>query len=288
MYLTTVWRRWSLACRDTGERGKWTYDHLQSPEIDSRIEYVIRYGIGLLIVLNVVAVMASTVDAVAVEYGDALYTFELISVIIFSLEYLLRLWAVVEDPRYQHPIFGRLRYSITFFALVDLLAILPFYLPMFVRVDLRTLRVLRLLRLARLVKLGRYSTALGTFTSVLRNKREQLLVSMAILLLLVIVSSTAIYYLEHDHQPEAFSSIPAALWWGIVTLTTIGYGDIYPITVGGKIFAAIISVISIGMVAFPSGIIVAGFEEAVDRRKEEEQSTPGLCPHCGEPIESGA
>ncbi len=258
---------------------QWTYDHLQSPEIDSSAEYVIRYGIAVLIVLNVIAVMISTVPSVAAAHGEKLHTFEVISVIIFTLEYLFRLWAIVEDPRYSHPFLGRVRYGLTFFGLIDLLAILPFYLPFFIKLDLRTLRILRLLRLARLVKLGRYSTALSSFVAVLRNKKEQLIVSMVILLLLLVVSSTAIYYLEHDQQPEAFSSIPASLWWGIVTLTTIGYGDVYPITVGGKVCAALISIISIGMVAFPSGIIVAGFEEVMEKEKED-----SVCPHCGETL----
>lgn len=241
---------------------------------------VIRYGIAVLIALNVVAVMLVTVESVRTEYGDLLFGFEVFSVIIFTLEYLLRLWAVVEEPAYRHPIRGRLRFAFSFFGLIDLLAILPFYLPMIIRVDLRTLRILRLLRLIRLIKLGRYSTALITFMSVLKNKKEQLIVSVAILLLLLVVSSTAIYYLENEQQPEVFSSIPASLWWGIVTLTTIGYGDVYPITVGGKICAALISIVSIGMVAFPSGIIVAGFEETVEKRDEKEARE--ACPHCGE------
>ena len=260
---------------------QWTYDHLQSPEIDSPVEYVIRYGIAALIVLNVIAVMISTVPSIATGYGGALYTFEVISVVIFTLEYLFRIWAIVEDPRYSRPILGRLRYMVTFFGLVDLLSILPFYLPFFVNLDLRTLRILRLLRLARLVKLGRYSTALSSFLMVLRNKKEQLIVSVIILLLLLVVSSTAIYYLEHDQQPEAFSSIPASLWWGIVTLTTIGYGDVYPITIGGKICAALISIISIGMVAFPSGIIVAGFEEVMEGKKGV---VDGVCSCCGREV----
>lgn len=259
---------------------RWTYEHLQSPEIDSSAELVIRYFIAALIVLNVAAVMVMTVESVRATWGEYFIAFEIFSVMVFTLEYLLRLWAIVEEPRYRHPVRGRIRYAFSFFALVDLVAILPFWLPMIVRVDLRTLRILRLLRLVRLVKLGRYSTALTTFMSVLRNKREQLIVSVVILLLLLVVASTAIYYLEHEAQPEAFSSIPASLWWGIVTLTTIGYGDVYPVTVGGKVCAAVISIISIGMVAFPSGIIVAGFEEAVDRKDGAEE----ICPHCGEKI----
>ncbi len=262
---------------------RWTWAHLQSPEIDSTAEMIIRYGIAVLIILNVVAVMLVTVESIRAEYGELLAGFEVFSVIVFTLEYVLRLWAIVEEPAYRHPVTGRLRYAVSFFGLIDLLAILPFYLPMFVRVDLRTLRILRLLRLIRLVKLGRYSTALMAFMSVLKNKKEQLIVSVVILLLLLVVSSTVIYYLENEQQPEAFSSIPASLWWGIVTLTTIGYGDVYPVTVGGKICAAIISIISIGMVAFPSGIIVAGFEEAVQKKENRESDdVQQTCPHCGE------
>ena len=134
---------------------RWVYDLVQSPEIDTRLEQWVRYGITALIVLNVIAVMVETIKEAYNQYHEAFYWIEVVSVAIFTVEYLLRLWSVVEDPRYSRPVLGRLRYAFSFFALVDLAAVLPFFLPMFFRIDLRTIRVLRLFRLFRLMKLGR-------------------------------------------------------------------------------------------------------------------------------------
>lgn len=261
----------------------WTYAHIQSPEIDSTLEKYIRIFITVLIIINVLAVMAETMPALRADYAPHFFWLEAISVAIFTTEYLLRLWVIVEDPNYQRPIVGRLRYMISFFALVDLLAIVPFFIPMFTHVDLRTLRIMRLLRLTRLLKLGRYSRAVRIFGNIMRNQREQLFMSMLVMLFLLIASSTMMYYLEVDSQPENFSSIPASLWWGIVTLTTIGYGDVYPITVGGKICAAVISLLSIGMVALPSGIIVSGFVDEMEKEREARENVEKrvCCPNCG-------
>ncbi len=190
-----------------------------------------------------------------------------------------------QDERYRHPVWGRLRYVFTFYAMVDLVAVLPFYLPLVTKVDLRVIRALRLLRLARLLKLGRYSKSAQRFATVFRKQREQLILSLMVLLLLLVLSSTLVFFFEQEAQPEVFSSIPASLWWGIVTLTTIGYGDVYPITIGGKLCAAVISVLSVGLVALPSGIIVAGFVEEIEVRDENEKPDAGqYCPHCGKKL----
>lgn len=262
---------------------KWTYDLIQSPEIDTRLEQHVRMFITVLILLNVAAVMAETVKEVRANYADAFFAFECFSVAVFSIEYMMRVWSIVEDPMYSRPIIGRLRYIFSFFALIDLAAILPFFLPMFVRIDLRTVRLLRLLRLTRVLKLGRYSRAVRILLAILRNQREQLVMSMLVLSFLLVISSTLIYYLEYDSQPEVFSSIPASLWWGVVTLTTIGYGDVYPVTIAGKICAAISAILSIGMVALPSGIIVSGFVEEMEKERALEAREPHhvQCPNCG-------
>ncbi|MCB0713170.1 MAG: ion transporter [Ignavibacteriae bacterium] len=275
---------------------KWVYDLVQSPEIDSRLESWVRHGITILIVLNVIAVMIETMKEAYNEYHVIFHWIEIFSVAAFTVEYLLRLWAVVEDPRFSRPIRGRLRYAVSFFALVDLFAILPFYLPMLFKIDLRTIRVLRLFRLFRLMKLGRYSRAAQVIVEVFRNRREELTMSIGTIILLLIISSTVIFYLEHEAQPDSFPNIPASLWWGVVTLTTVGYGDVYPITVGGKVFAAFISILSIGLVALPSGIIVSGFVREDEEEEEKEmaaamrerlhgkveQEVGGgvICPHC--------
>ena len=280
------------------------YDLVQSNEHISRAALWVHHAISALIILNIITVMIETMKDAYDQYQTVLHWIDIVSVAIFTVEYLVRLWVVVEDPRYSRPIRGRLRYAFSFFAMIDLLAILPFYLPMFFKFDLRTLRVLRLFRLIRLLKLGRYSRAATAIVGVFRERREELLMSVGTILLLLVLSSSVIYYLEHEAQPESFPNIPASLWWGVVTLTTVGYGDVYPITMGGKIFAAFISILSIGLVALPSGIIVSGFiredeekiEEELEEQKEEikqllsedrkQESEHGIvCPHCGTHID---
>jgi voltage-gated potassium channel len=171
-------------------------------------------------------------------------------------------------------------------SIIDLLAILPAYLPL-IGVDLRFIRVLRLMRLARALKLGRYSDAIGVLSNVLRRRRDELAVMVMVLAILLVLSSGLIYYAEHDAQPEAFSSIPASLWWSVITLTTIGYGDLYPVTVVGKLIGGVIAVAGIGIVALPTAIIASAFAEELRQRKRNDTSIPaksGYCPHCGESL----
>jgi voltage-gated potassium channel len=175
-------------------------------------------------------------------------------------------------------------------ALVDLLAVLPFYLPL-IHADMRFLRGLRLLRLVRVFKLGRYSNGLAIYVRIVREKSHELVTSLVLLLLLLLMASSLMYFFEHTAQPTAFSSIPAAMWWGIITLTTIGYGDIYPVTVAGKIFGAIIAVTGVGFVALPSAILVGGMMEQMELRRRDRsaasvkhpagESDVRPCPHCG-------
>ena len=244
-------------------------------------------SIVTLIVLNVAMVVVETVRDLSVRYGGFFDAFELFSVLVFTVEYLLRLWSCTADPRFRQPFWGRIRFALTPMALVDLLAIAPFYLPMVTGVDLRVIRSVRLVRLFRLFKMGRYVVSLRILGAVLREKKEELnIVVFALIIVLVIVSSL-MYFVEHEAQPEAFSSIPAAMWWGMVTLTTVGYGDVYPITPLGKFFGILIAALGIGMFALPAGILSSGFVEAIQSRREGK----GICPHCGrdihDPPESG-
>jgi voltage-gated potassium channel len=202
--------------------------------------------------------------------------FEVLSVIVFTVEYLLRLWVAPLAPRFQGAVWGRVRYALTPLALVDLWAVLPFYLPMLIPLDLRFIRALRVLRLIRVMKIGRYSESIQTLGAVLREQKEQLLAALLILLVLIVISSSLIYFVERDAQPEAFSSIPAAMWWSVATLTTVGYGDIYPVTPVGKVLASVIAVLGIGLFALPAGILGSGFVE-----KYREKRQPLTCPHCG-------
>jgi len=231
-----------------------------------------------LIGLNVVALILGSVRSIDTLWPGLFTVFEYFSVIVFTIEYVARIWSCVEKPMYSKPVSGRLRFFITPLALIDLLAILPFYLP-FTGIDLRFLRILRMMRIFRLAKLGRYSQSLQILHRIVTAKKEQLLCTLFILLLLVIVAASMLYYAENDVQPEVFSSIPSAMWWAVSTLTTVGYGDVYPVTGLGKLMASVIAVLGIGMFALPTGIVGAGFVEETDRNRK---ST--TCPHCGREI----
>jgi voltage-gated potassium channel len=234
----------------------------------------------VVIVLSIVAVIVETVPSIAAAYAGALGAFEIVSVAIFSVEYLLRLWVCTNDPRYAHPVLGRLRYAVSFMALIDLLAVAPFFLAFVLPYDTRVLRALRLIRLARVLKLGHYSEAIGTIGRVFYNRRGELAVAGFAVLVLLILASSLMYYVESSAQPEAFPSIPAAMWWGVATLTTIGYGDVYPVTGLGRLLGSIIGILGIGLFGLPAGILAGGLAHEIAKK----HAAPAVCPHCGEPI----
>ena len=154
------------------------------------------------------------------------------------------------------------------YGLIDLISILPFFLNQLVKVDGRFLRILRLFRLTRIFKLGRGSSSLKLFIKALNGVKNELKFTLFLSLLAILFSASAIYYLEHESQPEKFSSITESIWWATVSLATVGYGDVYPVTAGGKIFASIISLIGIGIVAIPTGIISASFVEEIHNQRK--------------------
>jgi len=233
-----------------------------------------------LIMLNVVAVVLETVHSIYVTYSHIFYAFDVFSVAVFTVEYILRVWSCTKDYRFRDPVRGRLRFMMTPMALIDLMAVLPFYVP-FIFPDLRFIRAMRLFRLFRILKLARYSESLQTFIDVLKLKREELILMFFAIIILLIVSSSLVYDAEHEAQPEAFASIPAAMWWGIVTLATVGYGDVYPITFWGKLIGSIVVILGIGLFALPTGVLAAGFAEVLARKKEKEKMEKMRCPHCG-------
>ena len=242
-----------------------THQILEGTREGDLVNRVFEIFMIVLIAGNVLAVILETVPSLGAAYGGLFFVFEVFSVAVFSIEYVLRVWAVIEDRRRTRmtPVGGRLRYMVTPMAIIDLLAFLPFYLSAFFAVDLRFLRVLRLLRI---LKLTRYSPALETFARVLRNERKPLVAALLMLGVVLILVSSLMFVFEQSAQPEAFGSIPAALWWGIVTLTTVGYGDVAPVTVGGKIFGALVTVMGVGIVAVPAGILASGFNQEIRKR----------------------
>jgi voltage-gated potassium channel len=233
-----------------------------------------------LIMLNVAAVVLETVDWLYTSYAPIFNAFDLFSVAVFTVEYILRVWSCTIDPRFNDPVRGRLRFLVTPLALVDLMAVLPFYLPLLFP-DMRFMRAMRLFRLFRVLKLARYSESLQTFIDVLRLKKEELMVMFFAIMILLIISSSLVYDAEHEAQPEAFASIPAAMWWGIVTLATVGYGDVYPVTPWGRLIGSVVVILGIGLFALPTGVLASGFAEVLARRKEKEKIQKMRCPHCG-------
>ena len=232
-------------------------------------------AITVLILLNIVAVCMESVSSLRDRFATAFLVFEALSVAIFSLEYIIRLWSCTVDNRYSHPLWGRLKHATTLLLLVDIIAIVPSYL-WFLNLDLRVVRVLRMIRVIRVGKLARYSRALQTLGRVVSRTKDELLVSVSVLLILVFVGSCLMYFAEGTVQPGAFPSIPATMWWTVITLTTVGYGDVYPITTMGKAIAGLLALLGVGLVAMPTGILASGFVEEVQCSSGETRR----CKHC--------
>ncbi|GAB2559482.1 ion transporter [Spirosoma areae] len=234
----------------------------------------------IIITLNAIAIVLHTVPDYNKQFAQLFLDFELFSVIFFSIEYVLRVWVCVENDKYQHPVWGRVRYIISTNALIDLLAIFPFYFSLFAT-DLGVVRILRLFRIFRLFRISRYSQAFRMIQHVVAEKKEELILSTTLVIFMLIIISSVMYYVEHPAQPGKFSSIPATMWWGVTAMTTVGYGDIHPITPLGKFLGGISAIMGIGLFALPTGILVSGFNEHIRSRKEPTQR---LCPHCGKEI----
>lgn len=261
---------------------KYVYDVLDKSEKNGLVEKIIDIFIIALIILNVIAVICepSTQDPLTLML---LRRFEIISVIIFTCEYLLRIWVADLSNKTKNKWLVRLLFIVSPMALIDLLAILPFYIPLLISVDLRILRMLRIFRLLRIFKANRYTSALTNVFRVIKGKAEQLVSSLFVVLVLMTIASVMMFNIENASQPDKFVSVFDAMWWSVATLTTVGYGDIYPITTVGKLLAAIIAILGIGIVAIPTGIIASGFIELVNHKNSAKVT---ICPHCGKEIAS--
>lgn len=260
--------------------------------MQKRIHYLLHQNtyflqfIYFLIVINIVSLILASYEETYLAYQSIFDYIESFSIVIFTIEYLLRIWTANLHREYKGNTAWkkRLYFMTSWLGIIDLLAILPFYLPLFFVFDLRVLRILRLLRLLRVFKLIRYSKALRIISSVLKETRAELGITIFVTFILLILSSTLMYYIEHDAQPEQFASIAHSFWWAVATLTTVGYGDVYPVTMLGKILSAIIALIGIGFVALPTGIISSAFVEKVQEQRQEAQKEKKVCtcPHCGQ------
>ncbi|OPX67303.1 MAG: Voltage-gated potassium channel [Methanoregulaceae archaeon PtaB.Bin056] len=240
--------------------------------------------ITLVILVSIAVMVLSSVKTLDARYGMAFDIIFFFTTIVFSVEYPLRLWSCTADPRYGSPVRGRLAWMVTPFALIDLIVVLPFYLEIFMGIDLTGLVVLRVFRIFKLI---RYSDSINMIVRVVKAQRDMLITAYLVLFIALISASTLMFQIEQPGQPEVFTSIPATMWWGIVTLTTVGYGDMVPLTNAGKVLGGCITLLGIGIFALPAGILASGFTQELERRtrakmneRQEHRGERYLCPHC--------
>lgn len=245
---------------------RFVYDYLHDSKNESRLSLAINMALIVLILSNVFAVILETVNSIYFPYQYWFNLFENISIGIFTIEYLLRFWCVVEEKPEQSAWKTRWQWITSGSAIIDLLAILPAYINFFVQLDLRTLRTLRLLRL---LKLTRYFTSLQILLRVLEREKGSFQAVLFILSILIVMAAAGVYIVENQAQPQVYSSIPASMWWAVVTLTTVGYGDVTPITPLGKFLGAIITILGLGLAALPAGILATGIANELEARKHE-------------------
>ncbi len=221
------------------------------------------YIIQALIFLSLILLAVETLPDLTAKQKDVLDFIELVIVLVFSLEYLLRLYAASK----------KFKFIFSFLGIVDLLAILPFYLVGF---DLKAIRFVRLFRIVRLLKLTRYSTALERIYRALVLAKEELLLFLSSLFLLLYLASIGIYYFENKVQPEVFSSVFESFWWATITLTTVGYGDVVPITLGGRCFTMLFLIVGLGVIAAPTGLLASAMNTARAEEKEKQEQSKQL------------
>lgn len=260
------------------------FDVISKAEDGDAASRIFDISIITLIALSVVSIILQSFEDIAAKYAQVFRVFEIVTVIVFTVEYLLRIWtADLLYPESKHP---RLKYVFSLMAIIDLLAVLPFYLPFF-SADMRFLRMVRLFRLFRLLrifKLGRYFDALSVIARVIKESASKLIISIVLCLFIMLFSAIVMYTAENPVQPDKFPNVIVSLWWAVCTLTTVGYGDIYPVTVVGRMFAAVISLVGIGIIAIPTGIIAAGFTNVINAQDEEKEHKK-YCPYCGHKLD---
>ncbi len=255
-----------------------TYRLVEKGSHGNKVNLIFDYAIMSLIFISIISIILESIKEIGADFKLFLEWFDNCSVAIFSIEYLMRLY--VSDL--THPSTNKFKSVLKFIfsinGLIDLFAVLPFYIPMIIKIDLRFLRTLRLIRFLRILKINRYTKSLNLIWSVLKDKKSELAITGFVTLLLLIFASFVMYNVEGDKQPDAFPNILAAFWWAVATLTTVGYGDVYPITGLGKFLSGLIALMGIGLVALPTGIIGSGF---MDRLKSNKKDENIKCPHCG-------
>ncbi len=234
-----------------------------------------------LILLNVAAVAVLTVPSASLDplFGTLALALYSATLFLFVAEYWARLWVCTENPRYARPFAGRLRFALRPIMLLDLAAISPLAVR-FLLGFTGPAEALSLIMLLRLFKVFRFAPSMRTLARVVRSRRQELGLTLAAIGIALVAASTVEYVLENGAQPDKFASVPAAMYWGIVTLTTVGYGDVTPVTPGGRAVAGFVALLGIALIALPAGILSSGFAEEFARGRRD----PSRCPHCGEPL----
>lgn len=269
------------------------YDLMEVPAYENNKGWIYEFFMMGLILLNGIALILGTVDWVQQQYDWFLIPFEIVSVVIFTIEYLVLLWVCTENKKYSDPIRGRIKYAMTPIAIINLVSVLPAFIPFILPINLSALRMIRLFRILRLLKLTKYSNSLKTLYRAVNSRKEQLIMTCLIIGFLVVIASIFIFYAENGHNPEpAFADIPHTLWWSFVKLSPISTEPGTPVTIWGKVVASSLAILEIGIFAIPAAIMANAFEEqwkndrsAKDKelrecRSELRAARRRHCPHC--------
>ena len=240
------------------------FEIIEPAQSNDQNSKIFDHSILVLIILNIISIILESFSSFSLKYSLQLDVFEIVSITVFTIEYILRIMTADFLYKDKNKLRASFRYMRSTMAIIDLFAILPFFIPMIIPLDLRFLRVLRLTRILRVFKI----------VKVLKRKKEELFVTFFVTFLLLLLAASVMFIIETDDQPERFPNILASLWWAVATLTTVGYGDIYPVSVIGKLLSGVIALLGIGLVALPTGIISSGFTEELKRQKEPYSRSP--------------
>ena len=251
---------------------KRVYEIIAKDDSEDRASIVFDIILIALILLNILAIILASVKTLGQRYTEFFNIFEIVSIIIFTAEYLIRIWAANANDKFQGIVKGRIKYSLTPLALFDLFSIIPFYLP-FLFIDLRFLRIARLIRVFRIFKFSRYLKGFQIIINVIKKKRGELLVTLMIVIMLILIISVIVYELEKNIQPDEFKDIPTAFLWAISAFTTIDFG-MRPLTTAGKFLTGVIGLLGIGIIALPAGILSSGLIEELQKKKKVKTRNP--------------